>query len=152
MGEQAARLPPGLADDAHWYSDTFRTLYLDFHYPAWVTDLGAALDEQTALAQMEALAAIGVEAVHVVAKDRYGHALYPTNVHAGERHPRLAGDYLGTMVRAARRVGLRTVAHFNVGASEALHTLHPDWRMRLLDGAGRSPDGWAALFALALPQ
>ena len=87
MGEQAARLPPGLADDAQWYSDTFRTLSLDFHYPAWVTGLGAALDEQTALAQMEELAAIGVEAVHVVAKDRYGHALYPTNVHAGRAAP-----------------------------------------------------------------
>ena len=46
-------------------------------------------------AQMEELAAIGVEAVHVVAKDRYGHALYPTDVPGGARHPHLAGDYLG---------------------------------------------------------
>ena len=158
MGEQAARLPPGLADDAQWYSDTFRTLSLDFHYPAWVTGLGAALDEQTALAQMEELAAIGVEAVHVVAKDRYGHALYPTNVHAGERHPRLAGDYLGTMVRAARRVRLRAVAYFNVAASEALHALHPEWQMRLLDGADGSPtDGPICLLSpyrseIVLPQ
>ena len=103
MGEQAARLPSGPADDTQRYSDPFRTLCLDFHYPAWVTGLGAALDEHTALAQMEELAAIGVEAVHIVAKDRYGHALYPTNVPGGERHPHLAGDYLGTMVRAARR-------------------------------------------------
>ena len=138
MEEQAARLPSGPAGDAHWYSDTFRTLCLDFHYPAWVTDLGAALDDQTALAQMEELAAIGVEAVHVVARDRYGHALYPTNVPGTERHPHLTGDYLGTLVRAARRVGLRTVAHFNVGASEALNTSRPDWRMRLLDGASES--------------
>ena len=158
MGEQAARLPPGLADDAQWYSDTFRTLSLDFHYPAWVTGLGAALDEQTALAQMDELAAIGVEAVHVVAKDRYGHALYPTDVPGGEGHPHLAGDYLGTMVRAARRVRLRAVAYFNVAASEALHALHPEWQMRLLDGADGSPtDGPICLLSpyrseIVLPQ
>ncbi len=139
MGEQAARLSPGPADDAQWYNDTFRTLCLDFHYPAWVTDLGIALDEQTALAQMEELAGIGVEAVHVIAKDRYGHALYPTEVLGGEQHPHLAGDYLGTMVRAARRVGLRAVAYFNVGASESLNARYPDWRMRLLEGANGSP-------------
>ena len=43
------------------------------------------------------------------------------------------------MARAARGVGLRAVAHFNVGASESLHARHPDWRMRLLDGADGSP-------------
>ena len=158
MGEHAAPLSPGPADDALWYRDTFCTLSLDCHYPEWVTGLGAALDEHTALAQMEELAAIGIEAVHVVARDRYGHALYPTNVHAGERHPHLAGDYLGTLVRAARRVGLWAVAHFNVGASEALNTLHPDWRMRLLDGAdGSSTDGPLCLLSpyrseIVLPQ
>ncbi len=158
MEEHAARLPPGPAEDAQWYSDTFRTLCLDFHYPAWVTGLGAALDEHTSLAQMEELAAIGVEAVHIVAKDRYGHALYPTNVPAGERHPHLAGDYLGTMVRAARRVGLRAVAYFNTVASGALQALHPDWRMRLLDGVGESQtDGPICLLSpyrseVVLPQ
>ena len=158
MGAQAAQLSPGPADDAQWYYDTFRTLCLDFHYPEWVTDLGAALDEHTASAQMEELAAIGVEAVHVVAKDRYGHALYPTDVPGGARHPHLAGDYLGTMVRAARQVGLRALAHFNVGASEALHARHPDWRMRLLAGADDSPtDGPLCLLSpyrseIVLPQ
>ena len=158
MGEHAARLPSGPADDAQWYRDTFRTLCLDFHYPEWVTDLGAALDEHTALAQMEELAAIGVEAVHVVAKDRYGHALYPTDVPGGERHPHLAGDYLGTTVRAAQRVGLRTVVSCNVGASETLRARQPDWRMRLLDGADGSPtDGPLCLLSpyrseVVLPQ
>ena len=158
MGEHAARLSPGPTDDAQWYYDTFRTLCLDFHYPEWVTDLGAALDEHTASAQMEELAAIGVEAVHVVARDRYGHALYPTDVPGGERHPHLAGDYLGTTVRAARQVGLRAVAHFNVGASETLRARHPDWRMRLLDGADDSPtDGPLCLLSpyrseIVLPQ
>ncbi|MDE2992767.1 MAG: family 10 glycosylhydrolase [Chloroflexota bacterium] len=158
MGEHAARLSPGPTDDAQWYYDTFRTLCLDFHYPEWVTDLGAALDEHTASAQMEELAAIGVEAVHVVAKDRYGHALYPTDVPGGERHPHLASDYLGTTVRAARQVGLRAVAYFNVGASEALHARQPDWRMRLLDGADDSPtDGPLCLLSpyrseIVLPQ
>ncbi len=158
MGEHAARLSPGPADDAPWYRDTFRTLCLDFHYPAWVTDLGAALDEHTALAQMEELAAIGVEAAHVVARDRYGYALYPTDVSGGARHPHLVGDYLGTMVRAAQRVGLRTLASCNVGASESLLSLHPDWRMRLLDGADGSPtDGPLCLLSpyrseVVLPQ
>ena len=158
MGEHAASLPAGPADDAPWYRDTFRTLCLDFHYPAWVTDLGAALDEHTTLAQMEELAAIGIEAVHVVARDRYGQALYPTDVHGGERHPHLVGDYLGTLVRAARRVGLRAVASCNVGASEALRARHPDWRMRLLDGADDGPtDGPICLLSpyrseIVLPQ
>lgn len=158
MDQHTARLPPGPTDDAPWYRDTFRTVSLDFHYPAWVTDLGAALDEHTASAQMEELAAIGVEAVHVVARDRYGHALYPTNVPGGERHPHLVGDYLGTLVQAARRVGLRAVAYFNIGASEALNARHPDWRMRLLDGADDSPtDGPICMLSpyrseIVLPQ
>lgn len=111
------------------------TWHFDFHTPAYVR-VGEAPD-YTGVAK--ALAGARMDAVIFFAKCHFGLSYYPTEV--GTRHPRLASDVFGGLLKASRAEGLEVAAYISFGIDGAAGEERPEWRRVYADGSS-DPSGW----------
>lgn len=94
------------------------------------------------------MASTGAELVVVFAKCHYGNAYYNTQV--GHKHKNLGErDLLREWVAEARRQQLSVLAYYSVDRDLWAGHLHPEWRMRDVQGQlvdeDRFPPEWAAM-------
>lgn len=129
-----------MSPNNNWYGSVFRKLHLDYHQPPWMPGVAAQVTPELARQQARMFRESGVEAVEIFAHDHHGYSFFPANP-PGRSHPGLAQDYTGNMVAALKAEGLRTIAYLNVYTSVWLKDEHPDWVLRMPDGA-RIGGGW----------
>ncbi len=111
------------------------TWHFDFHTPAYVR-VGEAPDYAGVA---KGLAGARMDAVIFFAKCHFGLSYYPTEV--GTRHPRLASDVFGGLLKASRAEGLEVAAYISFGIDGAAGEERPEWRRVYADGSS-DPSGW----------
>ena len=67
----------------------------------------------------------GAETVLLYAQDHWGHALYASDV--GVRHPNLKGDFFGTEVSLARKLGMSVICYYSLQFNTQIVLKHPDY-------------------------
>ena len=98
---------------------TYRTMELSLHLPPegrFDIDVPAVMGRARDA---------GTESVLIYAQDHWGHALYTSDV--GVRHPNLKGDFFGTEVAAARKLGMSVVGYYSLQFNTQIVMKHPDW-------------------------
>lgn len=149
------RLNPVSGPDTQWWATSRRRVFYDAHTPDWadphqrgtVPDPGfELLSAVNPEADLEILAAAGVDSVVLFAKCQYGNAYYPTRV--GRPHSGLKGrDLFGEQLRAAHDRGIRVIAYYSNMWDTAAAGAHPDWM--LVPSPSRGSTGrWPALCLL----
>lgn len=126
-----------------------RQVHLDFHTSPLIPDVAAEFD---AGAFASTFKQAHVDSVTIFAKCHHGMSYYPTKI--GTTHPALGGrDFLGEMMEALRREGIRCPVYTTVAWEENVASLRPDWRQMRADGTfaqcsnadpskPRQPGGW----------
>jgi len=98
---------------------TYRTMELSLHLPP---EGRFDIDVPGAMARARDA---GTETVLLYAQDHWGHALYTSDV--GVRHPNLKGDFFGTEVAEARKLGMSVIGYYSLQFNTQLVMKHPDW-------------------------
>jgi Hypothetical glycosyl hydrolase 6 len=111
------------------------TWHFDFHTPAYVR-VGEEPDYEGVA---RALSAARMDMVIFFAKCHFGLSYYPTEV--GTRHPLLASDVFGGLLKASRAEGLEVAAYISFGIDGAGGEERPEWRRVYPDGSS-DPSGW----------
>jgi hypothetical protein len=98
---------------------TYRTMELSLHLPP---EGRFEIDVPGAMGRARDA---GTETVLLYAQDHWGHALYTSDV--GVRHPNLKGDFFGTEVEAARKLGMSVIGYYSLQFNTQIVMKHPDW-------------------------
>jgi hypothetical protein len=67
----------------------------------------------------------GAESLMLYSQDHWGYAFYPTDT--GVRHPHLKGDFLGSQVSIARKLGMSVICYYSTRFNNQAVLNHPDW-------------------------
>jgi hypothetical protein len=108
----------------------YRQIHLDFHTSEHIPAIGAQFDPDDFVATLKAA---HVDSITIFAKCHHGWSYYPTKV--GAPHPQLARpDLMGDMVKALTAADIECPIYISVQWDERNARLHPEWRVRSLDG------------------
>jgi hypothetical protein len=67
----------------------------------------------------------GAESMMFYSQDHWGHAFYQSDL--AVRHPHLKGDFFGTEVSIARKLGMSIVCYYSLQFNNQAVLSHPDW-------------------------
>jgi len=113
-----------------WYRQCYRRLLVDIHIPEWDEAFLSQLDAER---YVETIAESRARGIMLYCNSHVGLALYPSQV--GPRHRVVQhGDFVGDVLKAARKRGLQVVAYYSAVYNNAAFLAHPDWRIRPLQG------------------
>ena len=108
-----------------------RQVHLDFHTSPFIPDVASEFDAREFARTFKRA---HVNSVTVFAKCHHGMSYYPTR--AGTPHPNLRRkDFLGEMIEALHREGIRAPIYTSVVWDELIAHQHPDWRQLNADGS-----------------
>ncbi len=98
---------------------TYRTMELSLHLPP------EGLFDIDVPAVMGRARDAGTESVLIYAQDHWGYAHYLSDV--GVRHPNLRGDFFGSQVAEARKLGMSVIGYYSLQFNTQIVLSHPDW-------------------------
>ncbi len=98
---------------------TYRTMELSLHLPP---EGYFDIDVPGVMARTRDA---GTEAVLLYAQDHWGYSLFTSDV--GVRHPHLKGDFFGTEVAEARKLGMSVIGYYSLQFNTQIVLSHPDW-------------------------
>jgi len=98
---------------------TYRTMELSLHLPP---EGQFEIDVPGTMARARDA---GTETVLIYAQDHWGYALFTSDV--GVRHPHLKGDFFGSEVAAARKLGMSVIGYYSLQFNTQIVLKHPDW-------------------------
>ena len=106
-----------------------RQVHLDFHTSEHLFDIGNKFSKEQF---QSTLKLAHVDAVNLFAKCHHSWFYYPTK--AGNIHPNLNFDLLGSQIEACKEIGVKVQIYFTFGWSANDAESHPEWCVRDLDG------------------
>ena len=121
---------PGLNS---WYQHCFRRILVDMHIPDWDERFLSKLDANT---YVSTLAKGKSGGLMLYCNSHVGPTLYPSKL--GPVHHAIGkGDFVGDVLKAARRKKLSVIAYYSAVYNNAAFLEHPTWR--IIPQQGESP-------------
>jgi hypothetical protein len=119
-----------------WYEKSYRRCLVDMHIEDWDEDFLSKLDPETYVANMKRA---NVQSAMIYANSHVGCCYWPTK--SGEMHKGIRGrDILGELLDLCRKEKMDTIVYYSLVYNNRAYELHPEWRIRNVDGkASRDP-------------
>ena len=128
-----------------WYATAYRRAVIDMHIPDWDDAFLSRLDVGQYVAMLVKARA---QSIVAYAMSHVGLFNYPTKV--GRQHRNLKGrDVVREILDGCRAEGIAVVLYNSLIFDRTSADLHPEWRMRAVDG---SPHGGGGRHGLVCPN
>ena len=128
-----------------WYTTAYRRAVIDMHIPDWDDAFLSRLDAGQYVAMLVKARA---QSIVAYAMSHVGLFNYPTKV--GRQHKNLKGrDIVREIIDGCLRRGIAVVLYNSLIFDRTSADLHPEWRMRAVDG---SPHGAGGRHGLVCPN
>jgi hypothetical protein len=128
-----------------WYTTAYRRAVIDMHIPDWDDAFLSRLDVHQYVAMLERARA---QSIVAYAMSHVGLFNYPTRV--GRQHKNLKGrNVVREVIDGCRAKGIAVVLYNSLIFDRTSADLHPEWRMRAVDG---SPHGGGGRHGLVCPN
>jgi hypothetical protein len=107
----------------------YRQIHLDFHTSGIIENIGSGFCKEDFIKMLQKG---NVNSINLFAKCHHGYFYYPTKI--GQMHPHLKFDLLSQQIKACDEIGIRVNIYLSAGIDERLAYIHPDWRIRTIEG------------------
>jgi hypothetical protein len=120
-----------------WYTTAYRRAVIDMHIPDWDEAFLSRLDVGQYVAMLEKARA---QSIVAYAMSHVGLFNYPTKV--GRQHKNLKGrNIVREIIDGCRAKGIAVVLYNSLIFDRTSADLHPEWRMRAVDGSAHGGGG-----------